>query len=46
MGVRHADKVFRRQLDEVIERRASEIRSILQRYGVPLAERGAGEYTP
>jgi mxaJ protein len=36
MGVRRADSTFRRQLDEIIDRRKSSIDSILIAYGVPL----------
>ncbi len=36
MGVRRADSTFRRQLDEIIERRKPSIDSILTAYGVPL----------
>jgi mxaJ protein len=35
MGVRHGDSTFRRQLDEIIERRRPTIDSILAAYGVP-----------
>jgi mxaJ protein len=36
MGVRRGDSTFRRQLDEIIERRKPSIDSILTSYGVPL----------
>jgi mxaJ protein len=38
MGVRHGDSTFRRQLDEIIERRRPTIDSILAAYGVPRAD--------
>jgi mxaJ protein len=41
MGVRRADSTFRRQLDEIIQRRRPGIDSILAAYGVPLV--GAGQ---
>jgi quinoprotein dehydrogenase-associated probable ABC transporter substrate-binding protein len=36
LGVRKADKVFRDELDGVLRRRESEIRGILEEFGVPL----------
>lgn len=39
MGVREGDDALRKQLDAVIVRRGPEIRSLLQSYGVPVAER-------
>jgi len=38
MGVRHADKELKAQLDSVIERRRGEIVAILQDYNVPMIE--------
>jgi hypothetical protein len=38
MGVRHGDRAFRQQLDEVIARKRAEIRELLASYGVPLVD--------
>jgi mxaJ protein len=38
MGVRKEDRDLRQELDEVLERRRSEIRELLAEYGVPLLE--------
>ena len=39
MGTRRADTTFRRQLDEIIERRQGTIDSVLAAYGVPRVDR-------
>jgi mxaJ protein len=41
MGVRRGDSTFRKQLDDIIERRGSSIDSILAVYGVPRVGLGA-----
>jgi quinoprotein dehydrogenase-associated probable ABC transporter substrate-binding protein len=38
MGVRHADKARKEQLNQLIEKHKSEIHAILTEYGVPLAQ--------
>jgi mxaJ protein len=38
MGVRREDKDLRAKLDEVLKRKASEVRKILEEYGVPLVQ--------
>jgi mxaJ protein len=43
MGVRRGDSTFRKQLDEIIERRKPSIDSILTAYGVPLVGIGAAK---
>ena len=44
MGVRKGDSALRDQLDGVIEREQSAIRSILESYGVPLVELKGGSH--
>ena len=41
MGVRRGDSEFRQQLDDIIARRAGDIRALLESYGVPLVEPAA-----
>ncbi|MDB4877214.1 MAG: Amino acid transporter substrate-binding protein [Gemmatimonadetes bacterium] len=43
MGVRRGDSTFRKQLDEIIERRKPSIDSILTAYGVPLVGIGTAK---
>jgi hypothetical protein len=38
MGVRPGDTARRDELQRVLDRRAAEIRGILERYGVPLVD--------
>ncbi|HUR93778.1 MAG TPA: hypothetical protein VMY76_04290, partial [Gemmatimonadales bacterium] len=45
MGVRPGDTARRDQLQRVLDRRAADIRRLLQRYGVPLLEPLAGAGT-
>jgi mxaJ protein len=45
MGVRKGDEALKEQLNEVIVRRRDEIRALLERYGVPLADLGGGAVT-
>lgn len=41
MGVRRGDKALKQEIEGVMERRAGDIRKILQAYGVPLVEPAA-----
>ncbi|HYJ33492.1 MAG TPA: substrate-binding domain-containing protein [Candidatus Binatia bacterium] len=43
MGVRKGDAALKAALDDVIEKRGKQIRKILERYDVPLAERPAAQ---
>lgn len=43
MGVRRGDDAFREELEEILARRRTEIRTILDEYGVPRIEDGRNE---
>jgi quinoprotein dehydrogenase-associated probable ABC transporter substrate-binding protein len=40
MGVRKGDETFKKQIEDILDRRRAEIRTILERYGVPLVSAG------
>jgi mxaJ protein len=40
MGVRKGDDAFKKQIEDILDRRRAEIRSILEQYGVPLVGDG------
>jgi mxaJ protein len=40
MGVRKGDDAFKKQIEEILDRRRAEIRAILERFGVPLVDDG------
>ena len=42
MGVRHGEREWKQQVERVIDAHRSEIRAILNDFGVPLVEEGAG----
>jgi mxaJ protein len=40
MGVRKGDEAFKKQIEDILDRRRTDIRRILERYGVPLVSDG------
>lgn len=46
MGVRRGDKAFKERLEGIVDRRRSDIRKILQAYGVPLVGEAPLAYRP